>query len=263
MPYVFRKKEITLILFTFKDKGGFRKKGELVKKMYKYLPVVVLVVLGCGEDEGTKHLSDTDYFPLQKGFYQVYAVHERNYQVQAEIENSVYQLKTEVVDSFANQEDGYTYTIHRSKRSTANDPWEFQQVWSVRLNAANVVVSEENVPFVKIVFPAIQNRQWDGNALNSLPADAYTLATTGKSYQLESGVVTGEYIQVVQEDSFDRILSLNKRLEVYARNIGLIYREITDLVYCSDEDNCPGQVGQQVIDSGTIYVQTLIEYGQN
>jgi hypothetical protein len=239
------------------------KRTGLLRKLFKYLPVVLLALVGCGDDEDTKQLSDAEYFPLRKGIYQVYTVHERNYQVQVEIENSLYQLKTEVVDSFANLEGGYTYTIHRSKRNTANDPWEFQQVWSVRMNSANVVVSEENTPFVKIAFPAVEDRHWDGNALNSMPADEYTLTNTGKSYELASEVTVEDYIQIVQEDSFDPVLFMKKRQEVYARHIGLVHLEITDLIYCSDEDDCPGQVGQQIIDSGTIYVQTLIEYGQN
>lgn len=231
-----------------------------MKKLYKYLPVIVLTLVGCKEDEGVKTLSDAAYFPLHTGIYQIYSVHERKYQLQVETENVMYQLKTEVVDSFVNQQGGYTYTIHRSKRNTVHDSWEFQQVWSVRMNAANVVVSEENVPFVKMVFPAIVNRQWDGNAMNSLPDDDYVLAKAGNTYVLETGITTGAYIQIVQEDSVDPVLFRKLRQEFYARNIGLIQREITDLIYCSDADNC--EVGQQVIDYGTIYVQTLIEYGQ-
>jgi hypothetical protein len=228
--------------------------------LYKYLPVVLLAIVGCGEDEGIKELSDSEYFPLRKGFYQVYAVHERTYQLQVETE-SLYQLKTEVVDSFSNQQGGYTYTLHRSKRATATDLWEFQQVWSVRMNTVNVVVSEENVPFIKIVFPAVQNRKWDGNVLNSLPTDEYHLMKTGTSYELSGGIIVGDYIQIVQEDSYDPIIFKDKRQEVYARNIGLVEQEITDVDYCTIQGQC--EIGQQVINNGTIYVQTLIEYGQN
>jgi hypothetical protein len=216
--------------------------------------------VGCEEDEAAKQPSDAEYFPLRKGIYQVYAVHEREYQLLVEIKNSIYQLKTEVVDSFPNQEGGYTYTIHRSTRNTANDLWEFREVWSVRMNSANVVVSEENTPFVKFVFPAVENRHWDGNALNSMPADEYILTNTGKSYELISGLTVNEYIQIVQEDSGDRF-NVNERQEFYARNIGLVQTEITNIEYCSDEDDC--DITQQIIDNGTIYVQTLIEYGQN
>lgn len=231
-----------------------------MKNLYKYIPVVLLAIVGCGEDDTVKRLSDADYFPLHKGFYQVYAVHERSYQLQVETANVTYQLKTEVVDSFTNLEGGYTYTIHRSKRNTANNSWEFQQIWSVRMNVANVIVSEENIPFLKIVFPAVENRHWDGNSLNNLPADEYILTNTGKSYELITGATAGEYIQIVQEDSGD-IFNVNKRQEFYVRNIGLVQVEITDLEYCSDADEC--DITQQIIDNGTIYVQSLIEYGQN
>lgn len=231
-----------------------------MKKLYKYLPIVLLTIVGCGEDEAVKQLSDADYFPLRKGFYQIYDVHERNYQLQVETENLTYQLKTEVVDSFANLEGGYTYSLHRSKRSAVNDPWEFQQVWSVRMNAANVVVSEENIPFVKIVFPAVENRHWDGNLLNNLPTDEYILTNTGKSYEIATGTIAGAYIQIVQEDSGD-LFNTNMRQEFYVRNVGLVQVEITDLEYCSDADEC--DITQHIIDNGTIYVQTMIEYGQN
>ena len=218
-------------------------------------------MVGCGEDESGKRLSDTQYFPVRKGFYQVYNVQETNYLNIDESETFSYQLKTEVVDSFLNQEGSYTYTLHRSKRNTPGDSWEFQQVWSVRLNPANVVVSEENTPFVKIAFPAVPNSMWDGNALNSLPADEYSLTKTGKSYQLETGETVGQYIQIVQQDEYDAVIGVNKQQEFYVRNIGLVKREITDLTYCTDQDDCVP--GTQVIDHGTVYVQTLIEYGQN
>ena len=220
-----------------------------------------MALLGCGEDEGVKQSSDAAYFPLRKGFYQVYDVQETNYINIDDSETFLYQLKTEVVDSFINQQGGYTYTIHRSKRTTGSDPWEFVNIWSVRLTTANVVVSEENTPFVKIAFPATTNRTWDGNALNSLPSDDYALVKIGKSYELASGETVNDYIQIVQEDEEDPIIFLNKQQEFYVRNIGLVKREITDVTYCTVEGQCI--IGDRVIDHGTIYVQTLIDYGQN
>lgn len=230
-----------------------------MRKLYKYLPVVLLVLLGCGGDEGIRP-SDAEYFPLRKGFYQVYSVHSVRYMARTKVEDVVYQLKTEVVDSFVNEQGGYTYTIHRSRRNTETDPWQVQPLWSVRLTSTNVVVNEENVSFIKLVFPAIENRKWNGNALNDLGEDEYTLAS-GDSYELESGETLGEYIQVVQEDAFDIITGRDRRQEVYVRNVGLVYREIDDVVYCSTEGQC--EIGAEIIDSGIIYVQTLISYGQN
>lgn len=249
-----------MFLFTFKDTGGFRQKTGLLKNFYKYLAGLLVVLAGCGDDE-TKVTSDADYFPLHKGLYQIYNVSETRYLNINDSESRTFQLKTEVVDSFINQEGGYTYTIHRSERTTPSDPWTFTEVWSVRMNTANVVVSEENVPYIRLAFPAVRNRTWDGNALNTLSADEYVLTTLGKSYQLESGEQVGPYIQIVQEDSGDPITFVDKRQEFYVKNIGLVKQEVSDIKYCSDADDCVP--GTQVIESGIIYVQTLIEYGQN
>lgn len=247
------------MLFTFKDKRGFRKKNWLLRFLYKYLPLVLLVLLACGDDERLR-VSDTGYFPLRKGFYQIYAVEQIEYRLMEKTEDITYQLKTEVVDSFQNQQGGYTYTLHRSRRNTPADPWQFQQVWSVRLTTINVVVYEENIPFIKIVFPATVNRKWDGNALNNSPKDEYILARSGNAYQLETGQTTGPYIQIMQEDSGD-FFNVNKREESYVHGIGLVDRRVTKIEYCSDADEC--DISKQIIDNGTIYVQRLIEYGQN
>ncbi len=249
------------MLFTFKDKGGFRKKVRLLRNLLKYLPGVLLLLAGCGEDEGVNKSSDAEFFPLRRGFYQVYSIRETTYELLEIKDDLTYQLKTEVVDSFPNQQGGYTYTIHRSKRNTSTESWEFQHVWSVRMNSANVVVSEENVPFIKIVFPAVENRKWNGNALNNQPVDEYVLTKKGKSYPLENLEINGEYIQITQDNATDNITYLKKNEEVYVRNIGLVHREITDLVYCSDEDECI--IGAKEIESGTIYEQVLVAYGQN
>lgn len=218
------------------------------------------MLLGCGDDEGIRP-PDANYFPLRKGFYQIYDVHQVTYRVMEEYENITYQLKTEVVDSFQNDAGGYTYTIHRSRRNTAADPWVFQQVWSVWITPTRLVVREENVSFIHIAFPAIPDRTWNGNALNSLPADDYTLTETGNSYELQTGETVGPYIRIVQEDEFDIVTFMDRRHEVYAENIGLVHKEITDLEYCSTQGQC--EIGGQVIDNGLIYVQTLVAYGQN
>ncbi|HNC14193.1 MAG TPA: hypothetical protein PLF59_20600, partial [Cyclobacteriaceae bacterium] len=96
-----------MFLFTFKDTGGFRQKTGLLKNFYKYLAGLLVVLAGCGDDE-TKVTSDADYFPLHKGFYQIYNVSETRYLNINDSESRTFQLKTEVVDSFINQEGGYT-----------------------------------------------------------------------------------------------------------------------------------------------------------
>jgi hypothetical protein len=58
------------------------------------------------------------------------------------------------------------------------------------------------------------------------------------------------------------------RIEKYAPGIGLIYKEILDLKYCTVPSNCLGYctsfidcIEKDIILSGLIYKQSIIAYG--
>jgi hypothetical protein len=66
-------------------------------------------------------------------------------------------------------------------------------------------------------------------------------------------------VEVLQEDNQEFIVYYDKRREIYSRDVGLILKETVQLHYCNDEDrNC---IGQQIVDEGIIYTQTLSSYG--
>jgi hypothetical protein len=216
-----------------------------------------MIFQGCGEDDPVKG-SDEEYFPLQTGLYQVYDVVEKVYENRALPDVLIYQLKTEVVDSFANQEGGFTYVIHRSTRVTVNDPWQFQEAWSARANSVQAIVAEGNISFVRIGFPATRNKEWNGNSLNALEEDSYQIESVGKPFELPTGVAYQDALVINQEDELNA-LKRDQREEVYVRNVGLIYKKSNVLNYC-DDSSC---FGQQIIKDGIEYVQVLYEYGQN
>jgi len=62
---------------------------------------------------------------------------------------------------------------------------------------------------------------------------------------------------VIQEETTDNILFRNIRKEIFAENIGLIYKQATLLNFCADVD-C---LGQDIIETGIDYKQELIGYG--
>jgi len=216
------------------------------------------VLSGCNDEGFVNNGKGEAYFPLRTGFYQVYDVEETIYTELNPPASFVYELKTEVVDSFANQEGGFTYVIHRSTRPTENDPWEFQEVWSARVNDLQAVLTEGNVSFVRIAFPVSRNKEWNANALNSLEEDSYIVESIGGSYQLDTDLEFSDALVINQEDEANELIR-DQREEVYARNAGLIYKKSIVLNYC-DEVPC---FGQEIINDGVEYVQVMKAYGQN
>jgi hypothetical protein len=237
---------------------GFTKNEGKLKLFMKYLLVGLVFLLGCSEDEPENQETDSQYFPLQTGLFQIYQVDETVYTELNSPEVLEYELKTEVVDSFANLEGGFTFVIHRSTRKTESDPWQFQEAWSARTNAYQAVMTEGNISYVRIAFPAIKNKEWNGNALNSLEMDSYLLESVGKPFELSTNLEFNDVLVIKQEDELNELIR-DQREEVYARNVGLIYKKSIVLNYCDDS----GCFGQQVINDGTEYIQVLKEYGQN
>lgn len=197
------------------------------------------------------------YFPLKTGNYQVYSVTEKRYSGSSDPTLMTFELMTEVVDSFPS-EDTYLYVINRSRRSSETEPWEALDTWSARKNHREAIVSEGNTPFLKVVFPIRDGTFWDGNIFNTLGMDEYQLKNTADPFEV-SGMTFDNTLTVDQERNEDFIVFNDSRREVYAMDIGLIYREITQLNYCTD-DNC---LGQQKIISGIEMKQEIKQYGNH
>ena len=134
-------------------------------------------------------------------------------------------------------------------------------VWTARLNAQRAVVVENNTPFIKLVFPFVNDLEWDGNALNAKPTDRYELQSTSETLleEIESPLDTllDQSITVVQSN-LSSLVNDSIFSETYVDEIGLFYKKSVDLAYCAEED-C---LGQFIIDFGRDYRQTLIAYGK-
>lgn len=213
--------------------------------------------MACDRDNDFKHADvGKDYFPMQTGFYQIYKIDEIVYTELKDPETLSYQLMIEVVDSFPNPEGHYTYVLNRSKRLDANAQWKSLDTWSVRSNDREIIVNEENIPFLKLTFPVRKGSVWNGNKFNNLQEDAYEILTVDQSSRVNE-MEFDKTLTVLQENNKDLIVFQDKREEVYARGVGLIYKETLQLHYCTD-NNC---VGQQKIKRGSDYKQQIIAYG--
>jgi len=232
---------------------------EMEKTVRNVFYFLILILSGCSGTDSVK-ISDQSYFPLRVGNYQIYQVSE------TVINNSIctdpvppaknYQLKSLIYDSLKNAEGGYTYNIHRYTRSDPTKAWTDLDTWSARVNSNQLIVNESNTPYLKLVFPFTSKSKWNGNQYNSQEEEDYTLTNLGQSYQLSNGEKYTGTQTVVQNDLEDFYVKYDKRIEVYAPSVGLIYKETTQLTYL--QDSC---YGQQKVKLGLIYTQTLISSG--
>jgi hypothetical protein len=226
-----------------------------LKHFLNYI-ILTLLAVSCSSHEFKPADIGLEYFPLRAGYYQTYTIDEVLYSEVAEPETLAYQLKVQITDSFPNNDGTFTYVLHRSKRPDANSAWENLDTWSVRGDDRELIVNEGNIPFVKLTFPLKRGNAWNGNKFNSHDEDEYEVVALDQSFTA-GGTIFDKTLTVLQENNEDLIVFLDERKEVYARGVGLIYKEAKQLHYCT-ADNCRGQ---QKIESGSVFKQELIEYG--
>lgn len=235
---------------------GFKKNKVNKRQFFKlHLLTVAGFAWACSTDP-KPIVSDLSYMPLMKGVYQVYDVDSTWYTATGE-HSLHYELMTEVVDSFPNASNGYTYVIYRYKRDSPAADWQYMDTWSAWATDLRVVVSEGNTSFVKFVLPVSEGVTWNGNSLNNLGEDEYQLVNTRKPFSLE-GKTYEDCIEVNQNDDDDMIVKTDIRREIYARGKGLILREARVLNYCTS-----GCVDFGEIESGVVYSQKILEYGNH
>lgn len=236
--------------------------------MVRYFSLLfVLVSLSCQPSPETEDHS-TSYFPLKVGAYFIYDVDETQYnQITGNVQ-SLYELKVTISDSVLNQEGGYTYILNRQKRTASGLPWENLTTWTARINARQGIVVEDNATFVKLVFPLGNGVEWNGNSFNMVggdqtcgddnaPCDTYLIQDYDMPFAPGESVSFEHTVTVNQNDNPDLIVKQDVRKEVYAINVGLIYKESTVLNYCT-QPNC---LGKQIVETGVQYKQVIKEYG--
>lgn len=214
------------------------------------------VLVACEGDSPQDVRVFPEYLPLTKGLYQIYDVHVTNYYPSSAPEQLRYELMVEVIDSLPAQGNNFIYIIHRSTRIDGA-AWESLDSWSARKEGSAFLVSEGNTAYVKLKLPYAADNQWDGNAYNTLGEDRYVYRKIGGP-ETFNGISFEHTIQVEQEDNQDPIVFRDERSETYAAGVGLVYKEIIQLHYCTD-DAC---LGQQKIDHGHEMKMIIRAYGK-
>ena len=216
----------------------------------------VLFLVSCDEpllpDASATGLS---YFPLEVGAYRSYQVNSITFSQFVPNDTAEFQLKEAVVDSFL-VEGQPVFVLHRFNRQSTEDSWELDSVWTARRNQNHAIVVENNVPFLKMVFPIRMNRTWDGNLFNTLPRDEYEITDTKGELEVPAGTFT-PVLTVFENNDPDTLIFQDIRRSVYAPEIGLIYKMSSILNFCNQTPECLG-----TLESGIKFEQMLIEYGK-
>ncbi len=239
--------------------------SNLVRNQKRYT-VFLMVIMFLGIVVSSCHKENTNpeqfftgksYFPLETGNEIIYQITEINIDKASAIyDTTVYQIKERVDSVFTDASGKTAYRIERYYRSDSTVQWVIKDVWSAQVNELNAQKVEENLRYIKLVFPAEMGQVWDGNAYNDLDEQDYQIVSTNVPGTINEMVF--DSVLTVEQQNEESLISKKYAVEKFANGIGLVYKEITDLY--SQSMIGSGIPIEQRVDEGEIYKQEVIGY---
>lgn len=247
--------------------------------MTRYFPFLLFIsvlisFISC--DNETETLDEEalgyTYTPLEIGKYWVYKSDSIVYKLGGtQLDTLSGFIKEEVSDTLIDASNQKVYRIERFFKRNLTDNWGIPSIWTASKTSLNYIRTEENLKFVKLVFPPDLNTSWDGNVFIDPQLDIeeggelikpfkgfwdYKIDSTDLVYSNE-GLVLDEVLKVIQVDDED---FLEKRYseEQFAKGVGMVYKKMIILdTQCAP--NCIGDTFADYAEVGFIMELSLIE----
>ncbi|NRA11727.1 MAG: hypothetical protein HRT57_07220 [Crocinitomicaceae bacterium] len=192
------------------------------------LVVTAVIFTSCKQDPAPQF--HYEYFGLKEGRYVIYDVVEVEHDDAIQVhETTTYQLKTVWGGEYIDNEGRSACEFRRYKRDTPADPWVYSDLWTGVYDGIRAELIEENQRIVKLVFAPTLLKQWDANAYNMIgERDCYYRDihedTIMNNVKFDSTLV-------VEIDEFVSLIDTVRNYEIYAKDVGLIYKHYVDNHY--------------------------------
>ncbi len=231
------------------------------KILLALLSVVCSVAfVNCKKSSSSAPVADPtmNYFPTTFGKYVIYNVDSVYYDpAKCKTTEKISQLRYSVSDTFRDDQFRLSYIMDVFTRANSTAAWTAQGVVYLTNTGSTLEYVQSGLRTIKLVFPVTSTQTWLGNSLIStndsnymfLNNWSYSYQNIGSSYNTSyenfANTVTvlenNETISNTGSNSDAVPYSLQSYAkEVYAYNVGLIYRETKYLTYSAKKGNCVG-----------------------
>jgi hypothetical protein len=221
----------------------------------KLLPAIIWIVvcsmgfLSCSKFSSYNGNYDNLYFPLQLGHYVTYNVDSIYYDSArcSRVERKS-QVRYSVSDTCRDTANRFSYIIDVDYRLNESNAWAKQSVAIVTQTGTGLEYYQNTIRSVKLTYPIASGSRWYGNiyvpaadtSRQYLLSWDFTYDASGYKLPYNSGTIYFDNTITVLEDN----VTINNTIpdsiaftyrsyakEIYAQNVGMVYREVTRLNY--------------------------------
>jgi hypothetical protein len=242
----------------------------------KFKNIFLLLSLTCfiSCSDKTEELSEEsmgfNYFPIETGKFKTYRS-----------DSIIYSGGGTRIDTFTSYTDerigGYTidlegnkvYIVERYFKRNIQDNWSRVNSWTVYFSQNRIIRTEENLKFIKLVFPTVKGKSWNGNIFldDDIRIEAggeflqmyrnwnYRIENLGANVVLNN--LNFDDCLIVRQVDVNTVIDRRRVYETYARGVGLVSKEMIILDGDGSGINLPWE---QRAKKGFIHQLTLIDY---
>ena len=219
-----------------------------------------------------------DYYPVEVGKYIVYDVDSIVFdplQLGTFVDTASYQLREEIVDTTIDNAGRTMFIIHCSTRDSVGQPWTLKNVYTTVVEEAWVEKTEDNLRFVKMIFPPKVDSTFDGNRF--FAEEGFIVTVRGETLEMfknwssiikeksSSGTIGGlnfDDLLTVQHADDENLIERRFVEEKYARGVGLVSKTmmILDTQCGGNLSDCIGLPWEEKAEKGFILRMTINDY---
>lgn len=213
-----------------------------------------------------------EYFPLEIGKYITYQVDSAIYDTTAAgivVTNTTSFVRESITDTLRDNSNRLAYKLERAYRPSDTVDWEVTDIWVAVATENQAERVEENLRFIKMTFPLIDGTIWNGNLFID---ETTTISVAGEQVELfrnwsyevdgldlqeEIGTMNFDSVATLIQADSENLVELRYSVEKYAKNIGLVYREMRIFDTQNISEILPWEEKAQ---KGFSFTQTVIDH---
>ena len=178
---------------------------------------------------------ETRFYPLQPGWFVVYAVSLTQHRLNQQPVLTTFQRKERVGTAFTDAAGNPAFRIERFRRAGDALPWLADSVWSARWQNNQLIRTQNGVATVALVLPVYDQSRWNPNPYNTGATVPFSAVTDFyEMYQANQPRTVGGLAFAasvgVQQQADSTLLGQTKRNEIYALGVGVVYRDRKSVV---------------------------------
>jgi len=206
---------------------------------YLVLISLIIVLSNCKKETISTIDLGLDYYPTEIGFWQTYKVDSISFSDFTDpisIDTSSYFIKEIIESSYLDFDLDTNYRVEQFK-SYNDSSWFINHIVSLKKTSVNLQRVENDLRFIKLTFPPKDDQTWGGNKYLDIIDEQsldffnpnkfnweYTYSAVNESQTI--GNFTFDSCIVVTQIDEENLFEKKYSKEIYAKNVGLVYKEL-------------------------------------